>query len=391
MALSPPPVTRSRGFLQALRESVPIEERGLEVYRDLLAMNELATRMNVADDLEELKGCLGTAFQNWLPDESVYICFRNGSSYRRWALSGPGDRDRYETFPLDAGYVGSVLKAGAPLWISDVAAAKRSATTGVPQGAASVMVLPCQAMGEVSAALQIESGRPNRFSKIDYHLACLVSAHLSSSLENILTRQQLSAANEQLRQRDLRLTQLNQRLKEQAHTDDATGLYNRRRLMEQLEAEVARCRRYGGTLSCLMLDLDFFKKVNDTLGHQAGDDVLRQVADLLRGRLRVTDFVARYGGEEFTVLLPNTPAEGAHRVAEHLRLAVADHTFDLPQMDVRLSVSIGIASYTAFDRLDAHQVILASDAALYRAKREGRNRVCFAENPGETVKILATG
>ncbi len=387
----PPPAIRSKGFLKALRESVPTEERGLEVYRDLLAMNELATRMNVAEDLEELKRCLGDTFQNWLPEESVYICFRNGRSYRRWALSGSGDRDNYETFPLDQGYVGSVLKAGAPLWISDVTTARRGNPAGTPHGAASVIVLPCQAMGEVFAALHIESTRPKRFSKIDYHLACLVSAHLSSSLQNILTRQQLSAANEQLRQRDLRLTQLNQRLKEQANTDEATGLHNRRRLMEQLEAEVARCRRYGGTLSCLMLDLDFFKRVNDTLGHQAGDDALRQVAVLLRSRLRVTDFVARYGGEEFTILLPNTPASGAHRVAEHLRCSVADHTFVFPQMDVRLSVSIGIASYTAFDGLDAHQVILASDAALYRAKREGRNRVCFADSPEETVKILATG
>jgi diguanylate cyclase (GGDEF)-like protein len=387
-------VTRSAGFLKVLRESVPVAQGGLEVCRDLLAINELATRMNVADDLEGLKACLSSTFQNWLPEESVYICFKHGSSFRRWALSGSGPSTTYETFPLDAGYVGSVLKTGAPLWISDVAAARRAVSNSalLPQhGTASVVVLPCQAMGEVVAALQIESDRPNRFNKIDYHLACMVAAHLSSSLQNILTRQQLSAANEQLRQRDLRLTQLNQRLKELAHTDEATGLYNKRRLMEQLQAEIARCRRYGGSLSCLMLDLDFFKRVNDTLGHQAGDEVLRQIAVLLRSRLRVTDFVARYGGEEFTLLLPNTQADGAYRLAEHLREAVAAHTFEFPQMDVHLSVSIGIASYTEFEGLDAHQVILASDAALYCAKREGRNRACFVSEADAVVKKLATG
>jgi diguanylate cyclase (GGDEF)-like protein len=393
MALSPPPVTRSKGFLKVLSESVPVPERGLEVCRDLLAINELATRLNVAEDLDELRTCLANAFQGWLPDESAYLCYKSGTSFRRWTLSGAGPRDTHETCSIDAGYVGTVLKTGAPLWISDVAAAKRAVSTSslLPQhGAASVIVLPCQAMGEVMAALQIESDRPNRFDKIDYHLACLVAAHLSSSLQNILNRQQLSAANDQLRQRDLRLTQLNQRLKELAHTDEATGLYNKRRLLEQLDAEIARCKRYGGTLSCLMLDLDYFKRVNDTLGHQAGDEVLRQVAALLRARLRASDFVARYGGEEFMTLLPNTPASGACSLAEHLRVAVADHAFAFPQTDVHLSVSIGIASYTRFDGLDAHQVILASDAALYRAKHGGRNRVCLeSDEPDERVKKLA--
>jgi diguanylate cyclase (GGDEF)-like protein len=248
-------------------------------------------------------------------------------------------------------------------------------------------------MGKVAAVLEIVAGSADSFDKIDYHLACLVSAHLSSSLENILTRQELSLANEQLRVRDARLTQLNARLEALAHTDEATGLFNKRRLIEQLEAEITRSRRYGDLLSCLMLDLDYFKQINDTMGHQAGDDVLRQMGRLLRCSVRATDFVARYGGEEFTVILPKTGWTGAYHAAEHLRAAVGSHTFVSCHTEIHLTVSIGMACYTQFETLDAPQIILAADAALYRAKREGRNRVCLvgtdADREPDTVNILA--
>jgi len=208
----------------------------------------------------------------------------------------------------------------------------------------------------------------------------LVAAHLSSSLENVLTRQELANANARLRDHDIRLMQLNLQLQQLAHTDDATGLFNKRRLFEQLQAEIARARRYGEILSCLMLDIDEFKQVNDTYGHQAGDEVLRQIGSLLRRSLRVTDFVARYGGEEFTVLLPRTDNSGAYRVAENLRRTMKAYEFILSSARVHLTVSIGIASCTKFDKLDAQQIILRADNALYRAKRSGRDRVCFSED-----------
>ena len=142
--------------------------------------------------------------------------------------------------------------------------------------------------------------------------------------------------------------------------------------------EVARARRYGETLSCLMIDVDDFKHINDTYGHQAGDQVLRQIGDLLQRSLRVTDFKARYGGEEFTVLLPRTNSAGAFRVSENLRSIFMAHDFVLPTTTARLTVSIGVACCSTFDTLDAQQVIRLADSALYRAKRGGKNKVCFA-------------
>jgi len=225
--------------------------------------------------------------------------------------------------------------------------------------------------------LELISTMPRRFDEVDYHLTSLVAAHLSSCLVSIRTREELAEANAGLRDRDRRLTQLNQQLAALAQTDEATGLFNKRRLFEQLEREIARAKRYGEILGCLMIDIDHFKRINDTFGHEAGDHILREVGSILRRSVRVTDFVARYGGEEFTLILPRTDSKGAHSVAEHLRLNIRNHLFDWSGTQIQLTVSIGIASCTKFDSLDAHQIILSADTALYQAKHSGRDRVCF--------------
>jgi diguanylate cyclase len=128
-----------------------------------------------------------------------------------------------------------------------------------------------------------------------------------------------------------------------------------------------------------MIDVDDFKQINDTYGHQAGDQVLQQIGDLFQRSLRVTDFKARYGGEEFTVLLPRTNSAGAFRVSENLRAAFMSHDFSLPMTSIRLTVSIGVACCSKFDSLNSQQVIRIADSALYRAKKSGKNRVCFAD------------
>jgi diguanylate cyclase (GGDEF)-like protein len=377
-------------LLRILKQNGRVEQNALKVYRDLLAINDLATCLNAARSLHELKSCLSLAFRHWMPQDSTYFCVPEGNTFRRSWLSGPDSLPHDGQQPLEYGHAGSVLKTGMPVWIADTASSREADAS--KRSARSIVVLPCSAMGKLVAALEVVSRRPNRFDKADYYLVSLVSTHVSCSLENILTREELSAANELLRQRDARLTELNRKLQQLAHTDDATGLFNKRRLIEQLEAEIARSRRYGDILSCLMLDIDHFKQINDTLGHQAGDEVLRQIGGLLRCSVRVTDLVARYGGEEFTILLPKTGHAGAWRAAEKLRHSVEAHTFVASQLDIRLTVSIGIASYTRFDNLDPHQVLLAADTALYRAKGEGRNRTCIIEDsdaPLDTVKILA--
>jgi diguanylate cyclase (GGDEF)-like protein len=162
--------------------------------------------------------------------------------------------------------------------------------------------------------------------------------------------------------------------------DDKTGLHNFREFQRRLKDEFLRAERYGTPLSLVFLDLDHFKAVNDTLGHQAGDIVLRQFATLVAGGARANDVAARYGGEEFAVILPHTDGEMAVRVAERIRHAASDFVFLAHEgTPRRITVSAGVATYDKNSPIDSVDgLIRAADSALYRAKDAGRNRVVRA-------------
>ncbi|HVF98551.1 MAG TPA: sensor domain-containing diguanylate cyclase [Chloroflexia bacterium] len=168
-------------------------------------------------------------------------------------------------------------------------------------------------------------------------------------------------------------------LRHLATRDELTGLYNRREMGFLLQGELARSRRYHHFLSVMILDLDRFKTINDTYGHQVGDEVLREVAKLVQANIRAGDSAARYGGEELAVIMPETTGSGAFKVAERIRQAVAAQAFANPQrsstrtLPVRTTISTGIACFPS-DADNQSALIVAADRALYRAKEEGRNR-----------------
>jgi two-component system cell cycle response regulator len=169
----------------------------------------------------------------------------------------------------------------------------------------------------------------------------------------------------------------NRRLEALATTDPLTRVLNRRALLDRLNAEVDRARRFNGVLSLLVLDVDHFKPINDTYGHLAGDSVLRQLGALLDDAVRKVDIVARYGGEEFVMLLPETSREGGILFAERLRERIAAKPFDVGlENPVHLTVSIGIASFPSPRVTTTEDLFARADEALYRAKSGGRNRVC---------------
>ena len=161
----------------------------------------------------------------------------------------------------------------------------------------------------------------------------------------------------------------------QAHTDHLTGFNNRGHFMQQAELELRRVVRYGGTLSIFMMDVDHFKKINDTHGHKVGDLVLQKLAEICRDTLRMVDIIGRVGGEEFAILLPETTEQEAIRVAERLRQAIADAKISLGHgLPLSITVSIGITSLMSKD--DNIDVLLSfADKALYAAKNAGRNRI----------------
>jgi len=163
-------------------------------------------------------------------------------------------------------------------------------------------------------------------------------------------------------------------LHDRATHDFLTGLANRQHFQEQFEIELARSKRYGRSGALLLLDLDHFKRVNDRFGHDAGDQVLKDMAGLVQNRLRTADTFARWGGEEFCILLPETGRAEAFEVAERIRCAVEGHAFG-PESGrpIRITLSIGLTGIDAeVDRLET--IMRRADEALYRAKRAGRNR-----------------
>jgi len=162
---------------------------------------------------------------------------------------------------------------------------------------------------------------------------------------------------------------------EMSTRDELTGLYNRRFLNEVLEKEVARAKRYGEDLSLCMMDLDHFKKINDTYGHTAGDMVLSNFAWIVKTGLRQSDLCCRYGGEEFAAILPKTNLHQALEAAERIRKMLLEYQFQYNRHEFYCTVSIGIASYNPDWETPSIKLVEAADQALYRAKKEGRNRV----------------
>jgi diguanylate cyclase (GGDEF)-like protein len=159
-----------------------------------------------------------------------------------------------------------------------------------------------------------------------------------------------------------------------AATDALTGIMNRRSFLKETTREIERTIRYGANLSLLFIDIDHFKRINDTYGHSVGDDVLRSFVNLLSRRIRTTDILARWGGEEFVVLMPESSAESAMQIADILRILVERETF--PQVG-RVTCSIGVASLRSKESFD--EFCKRADGALYLAKSKGRNTACFAD------------
>ncbi|MBI5073637.1 MAG: sensor domain-containing diguanylate cyclase [Nitrospirae bacterium] len=231
-----------------------------------------------------------------------------------------------------------------------------------PLGIRSILVMPIIFEEKVIGTLFLRTSRTlHEFTENEVQLLRTISDASANTLYNAFLFSQVEDEKT--------------RLEKLAITDYLTGIYNIRYFYHRIIEEFSRSDRYGLPISCLMLDIDFFKKINDTYGHKTGDAVLKEFAQLLKHFTRKSDVLARYGGEEFIVMLPHTSLDGTVAEAERIRNAIKNHKFKSLSNQTGITVSIGISVFPSA-RIKTHdELISAADDALYEAKKSGRDRV----------------
>lgn len=256
--------------------------------------------------------------------------------------------------------IAAALEAGAPVLVGDATGVARGQLFGNGDrfgGSRSLAVVPIRLRDDVVGCLVISSGADKPISDDEVQNIGVLAALAATALDMVWRIEEASR---------------------RAETDALTGLANRRRLDDALQRELSQCDRFGHSVALVLVDLDFFKSVNDEHGHEAGDAVLCAVARILVDSVRTVDLCARFGGEEMAILLPQTTATGAFELADRLRRRLAARPIRAEKLEISVTASFGVASYPDTVRC-RDELFAAADAALYRAKRDGRNCVKVAE------------
>jgi diguanylate cyclase (GGDEF)-like protein len=224
----------------------------------------------------------------------------------------------------------------------------------------SYLTLPLAVEGGIIGCISLNSDQPNAFDAQDLQFFSVIGYQMAATLKHF---QRFSS------------------IKSIAIYDTLTNLYNRRYFEDRIRGESQKAFFSGSSLSLVMVDIDHFKKVNDTFGHTEGDRVLYEIASLLKTSVRKKDTVARYGGEEFILILPEAGLEEASMIAERIRRLVESTSFEVEQIHMNLTVSLGISNFPSHRAKSKEELVKMADQALYDAKRGGRNRVCIYNPP----------
>jgi diguanylate cyclase (GGDEF)-like protein len=338
----------------------------------LEAGSDLGTKLALPEVLAQLVNML-KQFQESVPWQNVvvYIASFDPESkediLRAEALAGPhADFYRGSKLRFGEGVVGYSAMEQRPMLVVDLQKEPREALLPKPKAAHGCMVVPIVTESETIGCVAFTDSRPNAFTFEQQRLVDRLIRLASVGIQNAL---------------------LHSKTLELAETDSMTGLLTNRAYQERLETEFRKAQTARQSLSLLIIDVDFFKRINDTYGHPQGDELLRQLGELLRQHARRADVCCRYGGDEFTIVMPETIKAEAAMVAGRIRQAVADKAFALEGSMVNITVSIGVAGYPQ-DVTQKAALVKAADVALYAAKHDGRNNVKLA---GRAQSTAATG
>ena len=218
------------------------------------------------------------------------------------------------------------------------------------------LTLPLTVEGEILGCISLNSDQPNAFDVQDLQFLSVIGYQMAATLKHF---QRFSS------------------IKNIAIYDTLTGLHNRRYFEERLGVDTQKSFYSGSPLSLVMVDIDHFKKVNDTFGHTEGDQVLCKISSLLKNSVRKKDTVARYGGEEFILILPEASLESSFVITERIRRLVENTSFEVGRAQVKITISMGISNFPSHRAKSKEELVKMADQALYDAKREGRNKVCI--------------
>lgn len=355
----------TEAFVLSLVRDISDRKRTEDILRLRLLLWEYAAThsthelmQKALDEIEALTGSL-IGFYHFVEEDGTALLLQAWSTRtRREFCKAEAEGMRY---PIDeAGVWVDCVRQRGPVIHNDYASLPHR--KGMPDGHAAVireLVVPTTRSGRIVSILGV-GNKSEHYDEKDVELVAYIADLVWTIVEQ--------------KRADERVLALNAQLERLAMTDDLTSLANRRSFFARGREEIGRARRYHTPLAVMMVDIDRFKHVNDTYGHETGDAALQCVATAIRSTLRDVDIAARLGGEEFGVLLPNTSAAAAVTLAERLRTAIADTTCGSQKGDVTVTASIGVAGYDdALSDVDA--LLRAADSALYQAKNQGRNRV----------------
>lgn len=332
--------------------------------RELEVLIEIGKALTSTLDLEDVLGLIMDQVSRLLKSQAWSLLMRDEQSGEltfEIAVSPVAERLKGLQLARGQGVAGWVAEHGKPLLIADVRHDARFCDI-VDRSAAfvtrSVVCVPVKSRDCVLGVIELVNGPLERsFADADLQILATIADYAAIAIENARNFKRIS---------------------ELVITDDLTGLYNGRHLHALIDEEIERVRRFGGKLSLIFLDLDFFKKINDTRGHMVGSRTLAEIGRLIQGNIRKICKAARYGGDEFVVILPNTGKGGAMTLATRLRELFREHEFrDEDGVPFNLTASFGLATYPD-DARSKDELIRLADQAMYRVKETTRDAVASA-------------